>query len=242
MIYDGSVTQIKKDVAAGKAPQLMLTDGGSKLVTPAASSDGSGPSTALALVQQAAKDKKALALRAPVMPKPTWHPKWKLMRVISGHLGWVRSIAVEPGNQWYVTPKTVFCSLPLRAQLPPQAPSIAAARTNCHSWHQVSFLNCTQERFTATVEQKISELDTMGRVKHPMLATRLIARCGSIAFPAACARLANRFATGAADRVIKIWDLASGGVLWSENWHPYPARFILPQLISDFGAANSDDG
>jgi WD40 repeat protein len=25
------------------------------------------------------------------------------MRVISGHLGWVRSVAVEPGNQWFCT-------------------------------------------------------------------------------------------------------------------------------------------
>ena len=35
--------------------------------------------------------------------KPTYHPQWKLMRVISGHLGWVRSVAVEPGNKWFVT-------------------------------------------------------------------------------------------------------------------------------------------
>lgn len=71
--------------------------------------------------------------KAPTMPKPQWHPPWKLYRVssicavsapqpqsnyilllmaccrlvvfqvISGHLGWVRSIAVEPGNQWFVT-------------------------------------------------------------------------------------------------------------------------------------------
>ena len=34
---------------------------------------------------------------------PKWHPQWKLMRVISGHLGWVRSIAVEPGNEWFAT-------------------------------------------------------------------------------------------------------------------------------------------
>lgn len=26
-----------------------------------------------------------------------------LIQVISGHLGWVRCIAVEPGNQWFVT-------------------------------------------------------------------------------------------------------------------------------------------
>uniref|UniRef100_A0A667WIL1 Pleiotropic regulator 1 n=1 Tax=Myripristis murdjan TaxID=586833 RepID=A0A667WIL1_9TELE len=45
----------------------------------------------------------ALMRKAPTMPKPQWHPPWKLFRVISGHLGWVRSIAVEPGNQWFVT-------------------------------------------------------------------------------------------------------------------------------------------
>lgn len=35
--------------------------------------------------------------------KPDFHPQWKLMRVISGHLGWVRSVAVEPGNKWFAT-------------------------------------------------------------------------------------------------------------------------------------------
>lgn len=36
-----------------------------------------------------------------------FHWKWMfsgcVSQVISGHLGWVRSIAVEPGNQWFVT-------------------------------------------------------------------------------------------------------------------------------------------
>ncbi|KAL0936659.1 putative WD domain-containing protein [Colletotrichum truncatum] len=35
--------------------------------------------------------------------QPEWHPPWKLMRVISGHLGWVRSLAVEPGNKWFAS-------------------------------------------------------------------------------------------------------------------------------------------
>jgi pleiotropic regulator 1 len=35
--------------------------------------------------------------------KPNYHPQWKLLRVISGHLGWVRAVAVEPGNQWFAT-------------------------------------------------------------------------------------------------------------------------------------------
>ncbi|KAF0452760.1 WD40 repeat-like protein [Gigaspora margarita] len=41
--------------------------------------------------------------QTPRLTKPDWHAPWKLMRVISGHLGWVRSIAVEPGNKWFVT-------------------------------------------------------------------------------------------------------------------------------------------
>ncbi|KAF9913136.1 pre-mRNA-splicing factor prp46 [Linnemannia zychae] len=35
--------------------------------------------------------------------RPDWHAPWKLMRVISGHQGWVRSVAVEPGNSWFAT-------------------------------------------------------------------------------------------------------------------------------------------
>lgn len=35
--------------------------------------------------------------------KPDYHPQWKLSRVISGHLGWVRCVAVEPNNKWFAT-------------------------------------------------------------------------------------------------------------------------------------------
>ncbi|KAI0025610.1 WD40 repeat-like protein [Xylariomycetidae sp. FL0641] len=35
--------------------------------------------------------------------KPEWRRPWKLMRVISGHLGWVRSLAVEPNNKWFAS-------------------------------------------------------------------------------------------------------------------------------------------
>ncbi|GLT79383.1 hypothetical protein SLA2020_508740 [Shorea laevis] len=36
-------------------------------------------------------------------PRPVWHPPWKNYRVISGHLGWVRSIAFDPSNSWFCT-------------------------------------------------------------------------------------------------------------------------------------------
>ena len=46
----------------------------------------------------------ALVPRRPAaMPKPSWHPPWKLYRVISGHQGWVRCLAFEPGNEWFCT-------------------------------------------------------------------------------------------------------------------------------------------
>lgn len=41
--------------------------------------------------------------RATEVPKPKWHAPWKLKRVISGHLGWVRAVAVDPTNDWFVT-------------------------------------------------------------------------------------------------------------------------------------------
>jgi pleiotropic regulator 1 len=37
------------------------------------------------------------------VPPPDWHAPWKLMRVISGHLGWVRCVAVDTSNEWFAT-------------------------------------------------------------------------------------------------------------------------------------------
>jgi hypothetical protein len=58
-----------------------------------------------ALAEKAATSSRAMIVRrtAAKVPKPKWHAPWKLMRVISGHLGWVRCAAVEPGNEWFVT-------------------------------------------------------------------------------------------------------------------------------------------
>jgi pleiotropic regulator 1 len=34
---------------------------------------------------------------------PGWHAPWTLQRVIAGHTGWVRSIAVDVSNEWFAT-------------------------------------------------------------------------------------------------------------------------------------------
>ena len=58
------------------------------------SSGGSQPTSTRSLTH---------ASNVSTQPKPDWHAPWKLMRVISGHLGWVRSLAVEPDNKWFAS-------------------------------------------------------------------------------------------------------------------------------------------
>lgn len=63
-----------------------------------------GAAGAGAGAQQKGMPGTSVVRRQNIQPiKPQWQAPWKLMRVISGHLGWVRSIAVEPGNQWFAT-------------------------------------------------------------------------------------------------------------------------------------------
>lgn len=62
-----------------------------------------GASGAIVLSNQGNKN-KALSLRNPYEGvKPEWHAPWKLHRVISGHLGWVRCVAVDVSNEWFAT-------------------------------------------------------------------------------------------------------------------------------------------
>ncbi|CAH1777862.1 unnamed protein product [Owenia fusiformis] len=61
------------------------------------------PSSRALVAVNPGKDMSLVPKKAPTMPKPTWHAPWKLYRVLSGHLGWVRCIAVEPGNEWFAT-------------------------------------------------------------------------------------------------------------------------------------------
>ena len=73
--------------------QALISGGNERLAGPSKALVPSDKMSATAIVQK----------RALTMPKPEWHAPWKLMRVISGHTGWVRSVAVEPANQWFAT-------------------------------------------------------------------------------------------------------------------------------------------
>ena len=69
------------------------------------SSSSSTPGTKPTNQQRNEPQNLSLQRRSDVLmqPKPDWHPPWKLMRVISGHLGWVRALAVEPDNKWFAS-------------------------------------------------------------------------------------------------------------------------------------------
>ncbi|KAL1883864.1 hypothetical protein VTK73DRAFT_7652 [Phialemonium thermophilum] len=83
---------------AGNAGALVVAR---KQVGPA----GAGAGAGAAAGRRDQQEHTSLIRRADVMtqPRPDWHPPWKLMRVISGHLGWVRSLAVEPDNKWFAS-------------------------------------------------------------------------------------------------------------------------------------------
>jgi pleiotropic regulator 1 len=95
--------------AAGASAPLMLQD---RSAAPAAKQTAAerlagAPSTAVVAAAGASASKGTHIMpRRNLqrdMPKPEWHAPWKMMRVISGHLGWVRAIAVDPTNDWFVT-------------------------------------------------------------------------------------------------------------------------------------------
>lgn len=104
--------QQRKAITAGRKFAHVSVKTTSHIVTHVASSDTSmmiasidnTPKAQPSTFATANKLSEALTLHKTTRTiKPKFHPQWKLVRVISGHLGWVRSAAVEPGNQWFAT-------------------------------------------------------------------------------------------------------------------------------------------
>lgn len=96
--------------ASGAKDAERKTQGALTLALPSASADRAerAASSALAVTSAAnpgGKEFSASVIRrqASRWPKPDWHAPWKLYRVVSGHMGWVRSIAFDPSNSWFVT-------------------------------------------------------------------------------------------------------------------------------------------
>ncbi|XP_005103978.1 pleiotropic regulator 1 [Aplysia californica] len=114
----GAVKEAAKREA--RAKQLQQAGGGDMQHNGAATGDGldhmrlggpgaggnmdrSDPNNRALVAVNIGQQQMLVPKKAPTMPKPNWHPPWKLYRVISGHIGWVRCLAVEPGNEWFVS-------------------------------------------------------------------------------------------------------------------------------------------
>lgn len=104
----------QKKIAAGIAgptdinhPSAAIDDTNPGALLPYQASGTGNQEYAIAEIPQAnippTNQLQLIPKKAPTIPKPKWHAPWKLYRVISGHLGWVRCVAVEPGNEWFVT-------------------------------------------------------------------------------------------------------------------------------------------
>ena len=92
---------------------LMLTSG--EVGEGPVAAGGSSSSGSSAVVHMKSNPSEALTVRggkAVGISKPKWHAPWELSAVLSGHLGWVRSIAFDPSNEWFVTgsaDRTIKC-------------------------------------------------------------------------------------------------------------------------------------
>lgn len=70
---------------------------------------GAEISKAVALVSKKKPRTEAISLSGAdisvslAQDRPSWHAPWKMFRGISGHLGWVRSVAVDYSNEWFAT-------------------------------------------------------------------------------------------------------------------------------------------
>ncbi|MCJ1297218.1 pre-mRNA-splicing factor prp46 [Hypocenomyce scalaris] len=92
-LIEGIPAKSESNGGTGSSTALTLRTGGS----------GSGPHANGPTLQRNLPSSSLVRKQTAQQPKPEWHAPWKLMRVISGHLGWVRSLAVEPGNQWFAS-------------------------------------------------------------------------------------------------------------------------------------------
>ena len=48
-------------------------------------------------------NRNQIVLRQRRVIEPKWHAPWKLKTVIAGHNGWVRCLAIDPLNRFFVS-------------------------------------------------------------------------------------------------------------------------------------------
>ena len=101
-IIDSVAKEAKAAAMTGERPQIQQRPASSLVAfAPPPPTSSSVPSTSA----PSSSSFDQLARRMPAKwPRPKWHPHWRCYRVVSGHLGWVRSLAVDPvSNEWFAS-------------------------------------------------------------------------------------------------------------------------------------------
>ncbi|KAG6437696.1 hypothetical protein SASPL_102621 [Salvia splendens] len=98
--------QQSNDTQMGGPPKDLVIGSAGK---PRGSADAGGQGRSSAIIPSNVSSERNMSTSAIMeripsrWPRPVWRAPWKNYRVISGHLGWVRSVAIDPSNTWFCT-------------------------------------------------------------------------------------------------------------------------------------------
>lgn len=166
--------------------------------------------------------------------KPVWHAPWELKTVISGHLGWVRAVTVDPMNVWFATgsaDKTIkvwdLASRQLKVTL---TGHVAGVRSVLASERHPYLFSAGEDR-----QVFCWDLESNQRIRH------YFGHSAGVYSLALHPEL-DLLVTGSRDRSVKVWDIRSRAPVFT--WHNHTATVHTvaaqasePQVIS--GSADS---
>ncbi|KAF8017268.1 hypothetical protein BT93_H2456 [Corymbia citriodora subsp. variegata] len=181
-------------------------------------------------------------------PRPVWHPAWKNYRVISGHLGWVRSVAFDPSNQWFCTgsaDRTIkiwdLASRRLKLTLTGHIEQIRGlAVSSKHTYmfsagddKQVKCWDLEQNKVIRSYHGHLSGVYCLSL--HPTIDILLTGRRDSVCRD-------PQVVTGSHDTTIKFWDLRYGKTMTTLTNHKKSVRAMaLHPKENCFASASADN-
>eukprot|EP00172_Hildenbrandia_rubra_P001826 Plantae.Rhodophyta-Hildenbrandia_rubra.ctg24364.p1 GENE.Plantae.Rhodophyta-Hildenbrandia_rubra.ctg24364~~Plantae.Rhodophyta-Hildenbrandia_rubra.ctg24364.p1 ORF type:complete len:517 (+),score=116.71 Plantae.Rhodophyta-Hildenbrandia_rubra.ctg24364:1703-3253(+) len=164
--------------------------------------------------------------------RPKWHAPWKNYRVIMGHHGWVRCVAVDPTNEWFATgaaDRTIkiwdLASGQLKLTL---TGHIGAVRAICLSDRHPYMFTTGDDK---TVKCWDLEQNKVIRQYHGHL---------SGVYSAAIHPSLDILMTGGRDATVRVWDMRTKAQIFALGGHNDVVNTIVsqshdPQIISGSG-------
>jgi len=203
---------------------------GALIVSPSSSSgSGSASSSSSALVRLGVK--KAGESGVPwEEEKPEWHAPWKLKTVITaGHVGWVRTVTVDPTNSWFATgsaDRTIkIWDLAARKLKLTLTGHVAGVRSLVASDRHPYLFSAGEDR-----QVFCWDLETNKAIRHYFGHNAGV-------YTLALHPALDLLVSGSRDRSVKVWDIRSRAPVFS--WHNHTATIHTvaaqasePQVIS----------